>query len=254
MVKDYLKSPEYYARKYILRDVERYLSPSMKVGTAVDCMLSGEHMPFQAADKGSSKNDSIISTKDLEKATIMAKAVTKTDFWKTMTKDNALETQVILEGEIEGMLFCGKPDFVWHRSFKTDTGGFVKHVVIDAKTAQASQAKSAKSFEYACYDYGYFVQLAIYRELMQQNGMEVDELGFLVIGLTADGVPLVRLCRAHPAALDSAFELVKAAVIGIKRQEFTDPVLKWDDSPFIGVPKEAVEEPEPEEEGESEEE
>lgn len=235
MIKDYLRSPSYYKRKYIDQLLVKKLTPSMKIGTVVDVKLTGGNHGFKVDSKGSTTENNVIGPGDYAKAEVMANAVLATDIWKTVKK--RAKFQVILTGEIDGTAVCGKPDVLWFPRPDDD-----KHVILwDVKTARESAAKSARSFEYQAYDLGYFIQMAMYEELLFQNGIQTDGMGFLVIGLGMDNVPMVRLCKVHPDATKKGMELIKNALAGIRSRQFTDPEPNWGDAPYIGVPSQVAE-------------
>lgn len=243
MIKDYLRSPALYKAKYIDKSLPpKVLSPSMKIGTAVDCLLTGDASPLTVCSKGSSGDNSLISENDFRKAKIMATAVAATKFWQDMKEKATF--QIILEGSIGGLQVCGKPDILWRR-----VDGDVQ--VLDLKTARESAARSPRSFEYQAIELGYFVQLAMYRELLRQNGVEIQGQGFVVVGLGMDEVPLIHTVRVHPAALDAGWKAVLYAIDGIKNGRFDAPEPKaWGEASWIGVPNEednTAQEPEDEE-------
>ena len=242
MIKDYLKSPEYFCRKYILKEVDRELTASLKVGSMVDAILSGEPRPFQIkvlkeenptlyAIQKSWPSEKLISKGDAEKAEAMAKAVTRCKFWTPGLNTKKL-MQVILESAFENMQLCGKPDIIEVVEGESE----VTIRIIDIKTSQAMKMKNARAWHWTCEEYGYYLQLTMYRKLVLDNThlfVEGEkkiklEFGFIAVSIDTDGVVRVCLFSVPEWALGPYEATIYDTLRLIKAQKFTDPEPTWE--------------------------
>lgn len=270
MIKDYLRSPAHYYRKWIKREIDLPLTPSLKVGTVVDAILSNEPIPFHvkvlAKDnkavydiQKSFPEDKLISASDMEKAKAMAARVKEMKFWQYPRGTRLM--QLILEGEIRGLQVCGKPDILEIE----ETATSVTVGILDIKTATPGNCKSVFGWRYTCEEFGYVHQLFMYFELVNQNitalvpnlnGRQlIFQFGHIVISYERDEYVKVQLFRIEAEAILAKGQEIYRACEGIRDQKFEDTEPSWDDAPLVpftqpGLVATVEAEPQPEEETE----
>lgn len=244
MIKDYLRSPAHYHRKWVKREIDLPLTPSLKIGTVVDAILSGESVPFYAKVLAKDNKvaydlqkafpeDKLISQADMDKAKAMAQATKKLKFWAKPTRTRKL--QLVLEATIGDLLVCGKPDVVEF----DDTGIYI----FDIKTAQPGASKNTWSWQRACEEWGYFHQLAMYRFLVKQNQESIVghseplpyHFGHIVISAERDELIRVKLFKINEDDLRHPWHEIVKACAGISAKNFKDEEPTWEEAETVYV-------------------
>ncbi len=252
MLKDYLKSPKYYYEKHVAHSIVPTPTPSLKIGSVVDAILSGESIPYHVAvlksedpdlykmQKGEPK-DRFMSKSDMQKAKKMAQSVQEMKFWKEPQGTRILQS--VLEGVMCGVLVCGKPDVLefWVADDELHIA------VLDIKTAAMGNTRNTFTWHHTCKEWGYYHQLAMYRQLVFKNVSEgkvipgsilykkiVWHFGHIVIASDRDGYVRVQLFRIAESQLTEPLAELEKALQGIRSGVFVDPELSWDTAPFTG--------------------
>lgn len=135
------------------------------------------------------------------------------------------EHQTIMTGEIEGVPVKGKYD-----SYKP--GEFI------ADLKYLKDFRSPNFFENAISYYGYDIQLAVYRELVRQNGG--DELPCYLVIVTKQDPPDVEVAHVNEFDLDMALTKFKGAVgrfQAIKKGEIQPERCEGHDCPYCRATK-----------------
>lgn len=228
MLSTYKRSPELYKRRYIDRDpAAQFIStPAMKLGSMVDDALTlGKHKYRVNPHDGRSKKgkayklkygDYLLSQTDYDKAKELIKYIRRQSFFDKKSYD----FQVLLEGKLNGTLFCGLADLIAKD----------KSCMIDLKVT--GKVFTPHRWNAHAWDMGYYRQFAIYGYLF---GHPVG-CYWAVAHNAGYGVCSVKLYRADPeliaAALEEACELIEL----IKKKKFTTKKVTWGDVIDLGPP------------------
>lgn len=237
-ISDYLKSPEYYYRRHVEKSLSGPSSVSLRFGSIVDAILSGEKHPYEVRVlkrddperfeiQKTMDDDCFVSETVLKDAEAMAHYIKKQNFWHEYS--DGVQRQVILEGKIGQTKVCGKLDIL-------DVSADGKTAYVDdLKTAQAFKARSKDAWIRTCFDYGYLRQLAFYRELVKQNYKTVEKIvcRHIVGSKIEDGLYKVQLFTFSDHLLDTAMNEVVEAVREIQLGHFTDPLISWSSATHV---------------------
>jgi len=171
MIGDYLKSPAYYEAKHVSKIIPKQSSPAMVLGLALDCMLTeGLNVFGMTYSKQCLKRDNpelfeqnktgafeVLTEAAWNQIHTMAGLIEELPLYKEI-KDKA-DKQVILTGQFgTGYKVKGKLDFL---VVENDTA-----YIYDLKT---SSVIKPIQYHYHCLDYGYYRQMAMYKNLVIQN-------------------------------------------------------------------------------------
>ena len=119
-------------------------------------------------------------------------------------KKNKLASQLIEKAEIEQSLYWTDPDTGILCKCRPDI--LRNNLVCDLKTAQDG---SPRSFQYAAFDYGYYIQAAMVREALKQLKQTViNDFLFIVIEKSAPYV--ISIYQLDQASLDKGYQEFKA--------------------------------------------
>lgn len=196
MIGDYLKDPFFYHCKHIEGSIcQKAPSPAMKVGSAVDMWITEGKSHFdtyiikkkkylkkeekEAIKVLEADDDFIVLTEgEYSQAVLLATRLLQQSLLQTLLKDKNTLRQPILTGKINKVKVKGKFDLL------TVDGDTV--IITDIKTAQT--IKPAKYF-FHCHNYGYYRQMAMYRELAEQNYPDKKiECYHLTVEKDSDGI------------------------------------------------------------------
>lgn len=241
-VSQYLKSKEIYKRKYIDCDYNDELSVSLKIGRIVDSILSTGN--FKEARKEFSikvlkkdneeeynrqqhmHNDNLISQKDWDTAIKMAFKVMQSKLYEWY-KQNKAQFQVPFSDTYDGVGVCGLldamvilPDVIY---------------IDDFKTANASSIESINHWYWHCKKYGYFRQLAHYKNLVAQKYPDHKIVcRHLVIGNSKELNYPIKLFVIDDSALSGKLEEFKSVCQQIKNEtSWVDDVPTWENAQTI---------------------
>lgn len=246
MIGDYLKSPEYYAKKHMLNVIDTTPTPAMLMGSAVDCILTEgrdkfdklytkkvlkkENAKLFEANKGTDKT--ILAKDAYEKVEVMAAAVSATPAYKWLEEKSKM--QLILTGVINTGLMGGdnvpvkgRPDFVTINHDRT------KAWIDDLKTTTDT---SARKYEWSCHDFGYFRQACMYKELLKQKYKKLKTIVSRHIVVSRDSnAPQVRVYLLNEERVDAELPKIKEALYKIAvLKDFAPFMPSWDDVVELG--------------------
>lgn len=170
---------------------------ALLLGSYVDEMLTGT---LESQEKFVEENRAALLKKNGEEYADVAQAdlaIHRVQMQPLMNKYLGGKHQVIMTGEIEGVPVKGKFD-----SYKP--GEFI------ADLKYLKDFRSPNFFENAISYYGYDVQMAVYRELVRQNGG--GDLPCYLVIVTKQDPPDVAVAEVNEFDLDMALNRFKAAV------------------------------------------
>ena len=179
-IKDFVKDPYYFFLRHVTGEIEFQPTPSMKIGSAVDLYLTGSRAEFNRiyAEKVYKKDnpdayqfqqdnihpDNILAPKEFERIQEITARVKKLSVFREIKHE--FKAQRILKHDQKIGLFdglAGIPDW-----YKVDgkTG-----IIVDLKTTQSA---NKHKFYYACRDYEYYLQQAVYQMLLHYTHPEIE--------------------------------------------------------------------------------
>src|SRR3990167_8118332 len=174
-VSDFLKSKEFYKKKHLDHSIVHKQTANMKVGTCVDCFISGQPIPYTTKVLKRDNPDIFemqkelaeevfISNAQLEEAYARAEAIKKEPFFGWY-EQNGAEFQALLQAQYRGIPICGMADIV------TVTKKAV--YIDDIKSVSKSKVRSPESWYWTCEEMGYLRQLAAYRYMWKAGNPKV---------------------------------------------------------------------------------
>ncbi|MDD4070059.1 MAG: hypothetical protein PHF05_06370 [Candidatus Izemoplasmatales bacterium] len=190
-ISDYLKDPEYFYKKHVTGEIKFEMTPSMIIGKAVDIYLTNSPKKFHdtytyaclkkddpemfAENKDTTKE--ILTKSQYDKVINICESVTRTSAYKVFKK---FKKQEILQKDMKLGIFkglCGIPD-----GFQITKD---KCTIVDLKTSSTIQPNK---YHYHCLEFGYYRQLALYADLIQNKYPEVKYFKYyhLVVENTGD--------------------------------------------------------------------
>lgn len=238
-VKCYLKSPDLYYRRYVLKDPKAQFvpTPSMVKGSLVDDLVTRGQTDIQK--KVTKKEDPelyaaqqdldpslLITSAQYDEAMEVVEELKRQPIWCDNVAGS--EFQVLLENYLsptKGRLvpICGLVDRV---SVDPETG---IHRIIDLKvTAPGNQ----KHFRHFAVEMGYDMQLAVYRWLyVSSRELTYDDIicSNVVVSRIEPGYVKVMTHTWSPDRLEYAFGRFERAVGDISAGRFGFPRAEWDD-------------------------
>lgn len=168
-VSDFLKSKEYYYKKHILHEIDPEETVPLKIGKMVDCILSGEPVPYQASvlkkdnpelyEYQKTLPDNLFITENQwEEAQKRAQAITREPFYQDYLQHSKF--QVILQGTYKRIQICGVIDVL------TETVDTI--YIDDFKSSSEMKATNSKWF-WNCVESGYFRQMGAYSYMINKR-------------------------------------------------------------------------------------
>ncbi len=232
---DYLKSPHYFYKKHVLREIEQKSTDAMQIGKAVDFLLAqDENAPkFKVVERRNLKNppkDYIeVNQAQYDEIVALANAVANNNVFKNINKTFKKQELLVVEQPI-GELFagmCGLPDYIKVTKDKI--------IIVDLKTAQT--VNSGKYF-YHSLEYGYFRQQAFYQMLAESKypGRNIESY-HLVVDKIKD-IYDVKLYLLDQEIIEEQKNEINEKIDDIARRKNWDrPNLDWDDALFLTDPR-----------------
>jgi len=231
---DYLKDPHYYKLKHIDGVIPRKVTDPMKRGLLVDAVLTQpDNNPYEMKvlkredpelfEKQKEVDDEfLLSSTYYEQAMQVIEAILDQPFWNDGI-DKAIFQQV-LEGEIEGMLFCGLPD-------RIDRTGELTWRISDLKVVNPIKLDSKKKWMFNAQEMGYLRQAAIYRKLwadLQGIPLENVEFYHIAAAFIEPRLTKIKLYEIESHLMDMAMDQVKELTRGIRDKKFESKVITWE--------------------------
>ena len=244
MVSDYVRSPEFYKKKYIDKIIPKKVSEPMKRGSLVDRILTqGTNLPYRCKvlkrddpdeflEQKEVSDDLLLSTAYWNQAQQISTDVLRSQIWNENLEE--AEFQVLLKGEIDELPVCGMAD-------RIDRLGGQRYRLIDLKVVQAQKVSSPSKWLHTCLDFGYLRKLALYQHLFALDmkiPSEYVECGHIAAAYVEEGLTDVKAFTISQFALDAAFDEILAALSGIKMERFVSHETSWQDAIQIGTTSE----------------
>ncbi len=237
-IKDYLKDPYYFYQKHITHDIVETLdTPSVRIGSAVDCYLTRgasvfnksymrkvmkKENPDMYAWQSEQGTMTLLTTDEWERALAIIDNVKRTTLYKDIKKN--FKKQVILQHEEELGCFAGTAGMVDFLKIDGD-----KAIIIDLKTTSDA---SLPKFKYASLDLGYYLQQSFYQRLVRKNFPEVKTVESYILAVENNG-PVYKIAfykldqseiQFEQAKLSALIELIKH----LKPSDYRPQDLTWD--------------------------
>ena len=243
-ISDYLKDPYFFYRKHILGEVEKKVTPSMQLGSAVDVWITeGEKVFRDTYLKVNRKTDPVPKGMDpLTKAVFeeVERICHRFDQTTIAQQLKGFTSQKILQIDSDLGLFegiCGIPDF-----FKIDDKKKIG-MIVDLKT---SETINPRKYEYKCDDFGYWRQAAMYRRLLREQHKDIKKWYnyHVVIQRDSDGInniklfylPDTKIAEANLELTNILGEIKKEQHFKIQDVSFNDAVsLATSDNAPVGL-------------------
>ncbi len=250
MITDYLKSPEYYKRKYIDRTVVQKFTAPMQRGSMVDYLLTQakegerpvyvrkfERTCFKKDDPETyAKETDIIAGQEsldsrylvtpgiYDQAWSVVNEIIRQPYWQDGIKD--AQFQVVLEGKLEGLQVCGLPD-------RLDSLGDGRYRMIDVKCVNPIKIDNPRKWLWNAKESGYMHQAALYQFLLaDREDIPRTNIEFChVVGAPADdGYAISQIYKIPQYHIDKAMEDIYRALRGIKAKNFAPKLMSWKDA------------------------
>lgn len=236
-IKDWLKSKEFFKKLYITNEIKREVTDALIIGSAVDCWLTRSERTFrkkyEVVNRRATENPNYefqLNDTMLKKIEAICRSVVRTQAYKDIRKQK-YKNQMIIIKPIKGLRrwkgLCGIPDW-----FKVKEDGTC--VIIDLKTTQDA---SPKKYFYFCLEYGYFLQAAMYRILLQYKYPQIKKFLnlHLVVEKDTDGINNVYTYELSDAKVDEARQEIEAIVNDIAAEKlFLPKPARWEDRLILG--------------------
>ena len=169
-VTDFLKSKEFFWRKYVLKEIPFETTANMRIGSMTDDMLCGKPPRFQVQVlkrddpdlyevQKNMPRDLLVTEREWIEAVSHAKSIMREPCYKWYA-ENGAKFQFLLQGDWKGIPICGMADVVT----ETEEAVFVDDFKIVGKLKVTTPTK----WFYNCEEMGYFRQLAAYKFMWQQ--------------------------------------------------------------------------------------
>jgi len=180
-IKDLDKGLHYFYKKHIAKTIKQEITDALVIGSAVDAWLTKSRKNYERTytvkDRRTKDETYEYQLTPAMKETIerICEAVTATTAYKEL-KRYKKQHKIIMPcniGIFRGI--SGIPDFY---QINGDTA-----TICDLKTTTADRIEK---WRYACADIGYFMQLAVYKELVRYKHPEINKFKFFHLVCTTD--------------------------------------------------------------------
>lgn len=243
--KDFLKSKEMYYHRYVEGNLPSDDSPSIMMGRILDKIMwqmTAYHF-YRTYRKSVRKKDNaeefekqkgladrrVLSPAMYDAIEGMAKKLLRAPFLEFYRdKKNKAFKQIILTqpAEYEGVKFdtCGMLD---RFTISGDVG-----YISDLKTSSYAKMKNPKGWYYHCLNYGYFIQMSVYKWLVEQTYPELKEIkcNHIVIGTSRADLYPIKLYNIPSSLLVEPLKLFFQTAKSITiEEEWLDKLPDWSD-------------------------
>lgn len=248
-ITDYLKSPEYYKRKYIDRSVVQKLTAPMQRGSMVDYILTQwdkkKPLPYvKKFERTCYKKDNpetyalesafiegqervelryLVTPGIFDQAMSVVNEIVRQPYWQDGLK--TAQFQVVLEGKLEGLKVCGLPD-------RLDSLPNGHYRMIDVKCVNPIKIDNPKKWLWNAKESGYIHQAALYQHLLaEREGIPRTHIEFChVVGAPVDdGYAISAIYKIPQRLIDEAMLDIRKALRGIKAKNFAPKLMSWRD-------------------------
>lgn len=245
-VTDFLRSREFFWRKYILKEIPFETTANMRIGSMTDDMLCGKPPRFQVrvlkrddpdlyAVQQGLPSELLVTEREWNEATSHAKAIMREPCYKWYA-ENGAKFQFLLQGDWNGIPICGMADVL---TVTKDTI-YVDDFKIVSKLKIASLAKWFYNAEFM----GYFRQLAAYKFIWQQMNPGDSRpvvTRHLISAKETEGLYKVLPIIIPEEFLEGPLQEFKLGVEGIasllKTKDWNDPPVRWEDAKELPNPR-----------------
>lgn len=228
-LKDYIKSSEYFYKKYISKEIVEEPSEAMYKGKFFEYLLLNGKSKFLKKYKIVSRRsdkETELSQTTYEEISGMVKALKGKTIWKEL---NSFVSQEKITFNLKIGLFeaiTGIPDFY---KYNPDTKEII---IVDTKT---SSSANPEKYRWQVRDMNYYLQMAFYRFLLQKKYPDALNFSFyhLVIG-TEENVYPIYLYELQKEEVDSAEIIMKENIQEISKlktkKDFADKDVKFEEA------------------------
>ena len=231
-IKKYLKSPNYFYKRYVTEEIGEEFSPAFAIGAAVDCWLTEGKVVFDnkyiCVGRRNIKNPPVgiveLNNTQWEEVTGLSEAVERTTAFKDLIGYNCQQT---IATPITGnfTLLAGRPD--WYKIVDNTC------IIVDLKTAEKVEAIK---HHWDCISYGYYFSQAVYQYILKQLHPEITRFisRHIVVGKERYVNP-VKTFLLSQQMIDSIKETLPELIQEIStRDNFDKEDTKWEDQEEIG--------------------
>lgn len=230
-LKDYIKDSYYFYRKHISGDLVETTTPSMLIGSMVDTYITESKAKFtkkyKAVDRRNLKNPPTryteVTRSDYETALAIINRLENTSLYKDIKKNKFIGQKRIVRDMRIGEHFCGIAGTVDLHKFYPAT----KHlVVIDLKTTVSVEQNK---FRYIAEDLNYFLQLAMYGELLLWHYGDVEKIDYYIWAAENKEPYRTSLFKLNPAIIEMERTFIFELIREISQRKEYKSDLSWDD-------------------------
>lgn len=211
---EFKRSPYHYWYRYLNPDYKpKSSTPAQVIGNALHTFILEPNQfekryfvipEFNKITKEGKERWQKIKSELGKKETLSAHQYQTLQHMAASLKKNKLAMQLIEKAEIEQSLYWIDPDTGILCKCRPDI--LRNNLVCDLKTTQDG---SPRSFQYAAFDYGYYIQAAMVREALKQlKQTVVNDFLFIVIEKSAPYV--ISIYQLDQAFLDKGYQEFKA--------------------------------------------
>jgi len=247
-VRDFLRSKEFYKAKHIDRTVPDSMTPSMMLGSVVDCVFNGFALGDEfTREKGDGSGKPYVQPAVWSKGIEIGEFLTRQGFFrwydgKRCDVQVPLWTDVTQNGQ--SFTIASLPDrLTYHK-------GTV--YVDDLKTTRNSDIETPERWYWKCVRSGYFRQFGAMAECVAQKFPEATGAVFrhIAVGTTKEGTWPVKLYTVPlPLVAVGASEFMDAAALITAEREWNDPPIVWESAVDLGTVKASCLEDDEDEDG-----
>jgi hypothetical protein len=241
MIKAYLRSPSYYKALYIDKVLAGPDSPAIDFGSALDTLLTESEEEFHKGftysvlkrddperfESNKTFAGKVLSRSAYDTVLAAANAVQATTAYKDIMNNEPLP-QTVLTGNINGVDVKGKLD--WLNIIDLKSGG-KKAIITDLKTTTNLHPTK---YYYHALDFGYHVQMAMYKELVMQN-FDVMDVTCQHLVVTKNDWPIVATFEFGSSLIQKGMDQIEYALQGITEQKFEEKDVGWDNAFILDI-------------------
>lgn len=214
---EFKRSPYHYWYKYLNLDYKSEpVTPAQIIGNALHTLILEPNefekryfvIPeFNKATKEGKEHWLKIKSELGKKETLTVNQYQTLQHMTASLKKNKLATQLIEYAEIEQSLYWTDPDTGILCKCRPDI--LRNNLVCDLKTAQNG---SPRSFQYAAFDYGYYIQAAMVREAIKQLKQKIIK-DFLFLVIEKARPYAISIYQLDEASLDKGYQEFKTLLV-----------------------------------------
>lgn len=214
-LKDFIKDKEYFYKKHIEHSIEKQVTPSMQIGSAVDCYLTKSEKDFhkkytcavlkkddpELFEENKNTTKTVLPKAMYEKVMNMVANATRVTAFNRISK---MKKQVILQMDMPINMFsgiCGVPDCIEINGNRA--------VCLDVKT---SRDVEPRKYYRICLDNFYFMQLAVYGLLIKYNYPDVEHIDYYHFVIGNNGLYPVKLYKINDVDVEDAKQFMLSKI------------------------------------------